>query len=472
MTRHLVGSAALLAALQAACVPAGPEGAPAVERSCAPAAAGTAPIPFGGEGLLPLCDGVFAEAATTAAEREVLRRDAAEARARVEAAFGRLRGPAPVILFCKTHPCRVYFTGPARRSWTLGPGRSVPGARYVAGDRDTVIVDEVSPKSRGILAHELVHAEAGARVGQAFVPQWFHEGIAAALADAPVCEPALARGVDDLRLLDAPGAWNEHTSRRERIHETYCQARAEVEAWGRAGGAPQLPARLVLLLDAVRSGAPFDAVYGPLLTQPARPAPFEEAGARLRRATVLLAGTLDSHVAQGPLAHLADRTRPLTLALWVRPARAAGVLAHLSAAPDGSGWCFPPLGFDAAGRLVGQVLHGHSPDLSSFFVAVHPAPLPPGRWTHVALTWAPQGALRLWVGGRLSVEVPAPAINAAGAGAMTLTWGSSNLAGDGCWHGAIAPGAFRGALAGMTVRSEALAADQVAALAREAPPAP
>ncbi len=120
----------------------------------------------------------------------------------------------------------------------------------------------------------------------------FHEGTAASLADSPRCRLDLPRGIDDLRRLERSVEWYRYTSTAGTIHATYCQARAEVEAWVRRGGRP-----LASVLDAIGAGAPFATAYGPLATQPSTPIP-----------TVLVS----------PAPHLGDAARPYSLALWVR----------------------------------------------------------------------------------------------------------------------------------------------------------
>jgi hypothetical protein len=332
-----------------------------------------------------------------------------------------------------------------------------------------VIVDEVSPRTAGILAHEMVHVELGARARRAFVPQWFHEGAAASIGDAPTCEPALPPGVDDLRRLDANDAWAAYTSQRDRLHPTYCQARAEFEAWAARFGPAQLAPQLDFLFEALRNGAPFDAVYGPLRTGRGAPARHAPPATTLNHAVVTLAGDADSDVVQSAFGALSDPDAPFSLLAWVRPARVAGVLAHLSSSPDGSGWCTPLLGFDATGRLIGQVLRGHGPAPENYGVTTYAPRLPLGRWTHVAMTFSPGASQRLFVNGALVAEIAAPTINLPAA--PWLTWGSSNTAGADCWRGAVAPEPFRGSLSEFRAHAAALTPEDIAELARHPPEA-
>ena len=70
-----------------------------------------------------------------------------------------------------------------------------------------------------------------------------------------------------MRSLDDGKAWNEHTNQAGKLLPTYCQARAEVDAWVRRGGV----ASLLALLDALRDSYAFYELYGPMLTNPVSP---------------------------------------------------------------------------------------------------------------------------------------------------------------------------------------------------------
>src|SRR5262249_11913987 len=139
--------------------------------------------------------------------------------------------------------------------------------------------------------------------------------------------------------------------------------------------------------------------------------------------------------------NLGDARRPFSLAMWIKPAAHAGVLAHVSATAVGTGWCMPFLGYDLERHLVAQLFHGDGPRLGSFDLAVDSTRRPIGRWTQAAMTWAPEGTNKLYVSGVLAAESKPPRYHAAGAGrSMYVAWGSSNIGGSTCWHGAIAPG--------------------------------
>ncbi len=67
-------------------------------------------------------------------------------------------------------------------------------------------------------------------------------------------------------------------------------------------------------------------------------------------------------------ADLADGSKPFSIAMWIKPTKSGGTLAHVSANDDGTGWCTPFLGYDASGRIVSQVLHGSGPAPTEFSI--------------------------------------------------------------------------------------------------------
>ena len=147
--------------------------------------------------------------------------------------------------------------------------------------------------------------------------------------------------------------------------------------------------------------------------------------------------------------HLGTTDAPFSLALWVRPDVDAKTLVNLAAQPGGvrdrNGWCFPVLGFDGEGRLVGQVLFGLAPNL--FLVARGPR-LSEHDWSHVALTWAPASGVRLYVNGAaVGSHVPATAAERhylAAREPVYLSYGSDH--GLRCWSNVIDRGDFAGSL--------------------------
>jgi hypothetical protein len=220
-------------------------------------------VSFHGAKLARVHEGIYIDPAAPLEARATLVGTYAHAEARTAAFYGELRSERPLTVFCATDECRFYFTGPARRSWTLGPGHTAPGAPFTAVEQQTVIVDYLDDRTMGTLAHELSHVEMGFRIRRGRVPAWFNEGVAVFVGSEPNCSRPLPNAVDDLRTLESREAWLTQTSRpKPALVRTYCQAEREVAAWiGKNGRA-----RLLDLLDDVHRGASFDDEYGPLLT--------------------------------------------------------------------------------------------------------------------------------------------------------------------------------------------------------------
>jgi len=439
------------------------------EERCPPPPPDQRPIPFGVQTLRAICRDAYADPAASPVELAGFARQVLTARRGLTEAFGSIASEPPIVIFCKTAACNVDFAGSSQRARVLRPGQRVSGSRYVNRARTTVVMTGQDART---LLHELVHVEMLDRLHGAWLPDWFHEGLAVSIGRQSMCDPRPPRAIDDLRRLDR--VWAAFTDHHfgERMRAAYCQAFSEVDAWRHRHGRQ----RLLALIRAVRSGTPFYVAYGPLLTQAADTLSSEDRsydGALvLSNATpgeVVLGGAADSFARSYGHAELAEGERPFSIELWIKPGAHAGTLVHASVGPSGgSGWCLPLLGFNGAGRLVAQVLQAPSPD--RFAAAVSPAPLPRDGWTHVAMTWAPRASLRLYSGGVLRADTAAPRHLGAGRGALVyLTWGASNLEGGDCWSGEVRPGGFRGSLRGMTVHRRALTAEEVAARARAHP---
>ena len=391
--------------------------------------------------MVAVCRDVYVDPDTTPAERADLARASATAVHRLADALGELQAERPVAIFCKTAACQLYFAGTHRRSYVLSPGEVLPGATY-SPDRPTVVIVRIDEPATNVLVHELVHIELTSRLHHAFMPAWFHEGIAASLSNEPACTPGMTRGIDDLRRLDRNRAWADYTNHPELLQRTYCQARLEVEAWMHRSGKPHV----LELIDAVRDGAAFYDVYGPMLTQSSQSIP-----------TVVMSrtGALDD--------------RAFSIAMWIRPAARGGTLAHISSTELGTGWCTPFLGYDGSGHLVAQVLVGNGADVADFATATDPKLRPLGAWSHVAMTWSPASGERLYVDGVLVTSTAAPRRRPIDADATYVTWGASNLGGASCFQGAIAAGAFGGTIAGMQIEARELDARAIARLASANP---
>ncbi len=113
---------------------------------------------------------------------------------------------------------------------------------------------------------------------------------------------------------------------------------------------------------------------------------------------VTLSGESDSFAQTALMGRLSDPSAPFTIALWIKPARNGGTLVHLSASPQGNGWCTPLLGYGEDGRLVAEVLED-ARSRTPYVAVTAPEPLAAGRWTHVAMTWAPNASTRLYIDG-------------------------------------------------------------------------
>jgi hypothetical protein len=81
------------------------------------------------------------------------------------------------------------------------------------------------------------------------------------------------------------------------------------------------------------------------------------------------------------------------------------------------------------------------------------------------MTWAPDVGSRLYVNGMPVASTAPAAYRASGAAPMFVTFGSSNVGGHDCWHGAIRPGAFKGQMADLRVYAMAIGPTEVARLA-------
>jgi TonB family protein len=217
-------------------------------------------LSFGATPLVPLCERAYVDPAARPERVAALREARAKAERRLADLLGPLRAAAPLTIFCESDPCRVYFTGPTRRSCIIKPGETAPGGRFASGSQPTVVIDRTDERAVNELAHDLAHIELRARVGEVFIPQWFNDGVATLAADEPWCAGTEEPVLEDLRSLDDRDAWHEmqeHVSLRTRA-AVYCDARRAVVAWMDAHGGQ---AALVGLLEAVAGGQAFYAAY-------------------------------------------------------------------------------------------------------------------------------------------------------------------------------------------------------------------
>lgn len=214
-------------------------------------------ISFAGMNMMPLDGDTYVEPATPPPIQERLRQLTLRAAGRIDAFYGARVGPRPLVIFCGTEPCRLHFVGPTRRSWSLAPGHRADGARYVARDRQTIIVVRTDPHAEQVLTHELSHVELQARARPGRAPTWFDEGVATYLGREQDCASVTPTPIARLSGLDDDDAWFAWTSRRGALIPAYCGARREVAAWLERHGVAQLLA----LLDGLRAGRSFDELY-------------------------------------------------------------------------------------------------------------------------------------------------------------------------------------------------------------------
>ncbi|MGW8391608.1 hypothetical protein [Pseudoduganella sp. HUAS MS19] len=189
---------------------------------------------------------------------------------RVAAFYGERQGVTPDIYFCKSAACARFLLGPEFRSYSDIRG----GQRYLNGrhlfDNPSIVVTTLASNAfatdarlLSVLSHELSHLELYARAAGRHVPAWFNEGLAS-MVGGRACTPG-ASGIDDLSKLSAMRDWLDHTrSRNSQSNATYCQAKAEVEAWAVRHGGPK---GIVALLAGLRE-KDFASQYGALLTRP------------------------------------------------------------------------------------------------------------------------------------------------------------------------------------------------------------
>lgn len=415
--------------------------------SLAPAVS-AAPTDGGVDTMLAPSPDVLVDPSFDERTRRALLEQAVAAQAALEAALGARRGPVPLTIFCngERSDCAPAFAGTNRVSKSLAVGVPARGASWTPTRKAVVVLVEPTTDVRVFTIHEQAHVEFFHRLGGVEVPHWFAEGVSVVLSGQR-CKTS-APGLDDLSRVTTVEDWSRFTADGDVSERLYCQAGEEVAArLKRPAPDGGEPTSLATMIDQLASRTPFAEVFGPLATS--RP-----------RVDALLASADE----------VGRDDRPFTIALFVRPRTNDGTLALLSSTSIGTGACTSLLGFDGERRLLAQWFGGGGPDRSFFPVARGPV-LKPGRWVHVAMTWRPGGELSLYVDGALSSSVAAPkGVRHARRGEAFLTWGSLNVAGTGyCWTGHVEPRPFDGLMADQRVLLQALAANEIAALAARRP---
>ena len=178
-------------------------------------------------------------------------------------------------------------------------------------------------------------------------------------------------------------------------------------------------------------------------------------------------GAQAAYLQAGGFTSLGTSNTAFSLALWVKPTVAAGILVNVTASTTGTGgWCTPFLGFNTSGQVVAQLWEGSD-------VGTHStSALPTGAWSHIAMTYSgsagtPDG-VKLYINGVLIGSNAAATTYSANGAADFIDWGS-NQGPNGCALGTITSGAYSGGMDLMYVYGSELTAANVAALAAEAP---
>lgn len=207
-----------------------------------PAAAATAcPRCYG---FTSIGDGIYVEEGMANDHRAAVVGIVGEARNRVKAFYGELKGK-PRILICETEDCYRPIGGGSR-------GQAILDWALVLSPQGTNAI---------IAAHEISHIELHHRIGlintwYRAVPQWFDEGLAADVSGDP---RYLSQSGKTDRCLREPGtdlptsrsAWVESA----RTQELYARAACRVDRWINLHGGP---AGIVRLAQQVSDGRRFD----------------------------------------------------------------------------------------------------------------------------------------------------------------------------------------------------------------------
>jgi hypothetical protein len=232
-----------------------------VEQAGCDVPQGVEPLTAGAATLKPACTGLWVDASASPDQLDTARYAWAEAARYASGVFPNLRTMPLRTVFCVSDECSRQLLGDTKRSLTIAPGDQPRGASYRWEGGTTIVFSGIWRAMIFDLAHELAHAAVFDRVKGRRVPAWFDEGLAASVGDAPHCAGVTARGVDTLHRLETTGVFFRYTDLRGKLEPTYCQARAEVEAWIRKNGRERLDA----LLAGVGAGTSFDELYGPLV---------------------------------------------------------------------------------------------------------------------------------------------------------------------------------------------------------------
>jgi hypothetical protein len=229
-------------------------------------------------GLTPIAPHLYVEVGTDEATRDRLRADMARAEAAVRMAYGSVSA-RPTVHACVTEKCYAAFGG-------RGSVARVFGQRIL-----------LSPRGLNwhFLAHEWSHAEMSTRLtlfAWKRMPQWFDEGLAVALSEAPehsenhwqfLINANIPRPTrDELLTYQSLQQWLAGVHRFgddknfERVAQgqptlspVYAAAGHEVRPWLAQVGSHGL----LHLIQLMNEGADFEAAYTPQSQSPSTPTP-------------------------------------------------------------------------------------------------------------------------------------------------------------------------------------------------------
>ena len=159
--------------------------------------------------------------------------------------------------------------------------------------------------------------------------------------------------------------------------------------------------------------------------------------------------------------YLGTDAYPYSLSIWIQPTSiTSGTIIHVASSTTHSSWSFPILGFTSMGRISA---HGCS---SSGSVPLIGSSLDVGSWTHLAITYSPTTALRLWINGT-QIATSSSAFNSSTPDIplVVILGTSPNLAGA-CSSTSIVTGQYMGIMDEFRLYSRELSAADILDLAQ------
>lgn len=196
----------------------------------------------GASGHDELENGTFADGASSIEQQRYLQ-FVADARRRIEATFGKAEAK-PVVAFLG-------------RSDRIGPFElNAFGSTQFIGSRACVMIGS-NGRNVDVVAHELMHAELGHRVGHLKylleVPTWFDEGLAMQVDHRRRYSLSAQQAEGARRVRSLTTASGFFVADDQALTHNYASAKHEVSAWLSQVGT----GTLYLRLDRLRSGASF-----------------------------------------------------------------------------------------------------------------------------------------------------------------------------------------------------------------------